>query len=152
MRAPLRAHIVAGKIFEIVSERASARERERERENERGRGRKETRRIFTFQISRLALVPGSLLPSSGEDHLASSLYVFIIGTRLVICRSKRAYQGRVLLFVINQRPDRATIREFLISVCSAVYVWTRSSSTTPDYSRRGKYVRAMLHFFNMYFS
>ena len=90
------------------------------RERGRGERERERRRVFTFQISR-RLVHSWLPPTPPSPNsragllLPSSLYVFIIGTRLVIPLETCVARPNSLI-CHKSTPDHATVREFVISV------------------------------------
>ena len=90
------------------------------RERGRGERERERRRVFTFQISR-RLVHSWLPPTPPSPNsragllLPSSLYVFIIGTRLVIPFETCVARPNSLI-CHKSTPDHATVREFVISV------------------------------------
>lgn len=78
------------------------------------RGREERRCVFTFQISRLTRTQVSFPFFEKGDPFSPSLYVFIIGTRLVI-PLETCVPGPSSLICHKSAPDRTTVREFLIS-------------------------------------
>lgn len=77
----------------------------KESDTVQGEEEKEKRRVFTFQISRLTRthVSFSFFGRGISSFPTDLLYVFIIGTRLVMPLETCVPAGRVLVSVINQR-------------------------------------------------
>ena len=108
-------------------DREREREREKEKEKEREREREREKREARLYISNKSTAPYALgfplvLPFSSPSPvstpgllLPSSLYVFIIGTRLVIPLETCVARPNSLI-CHKSTPDHATVREFVISV------------------------------------